>query len=198
MRLRYGVLIAVVLVTACSRTSVLNALAPSEGITLTRDITYAPGPRRTLDIHAPRSSAQPAPVVVFFYGGNWDSGVKEMYRFVGAALAARGMLTVILDYRLYPQVRFPAFRAFVPLATGPRPDLRCRTLGLVTPSELLLRMAGLVRLPAVRDQPVWRIRLGLVRPVRAGFYVLAAGPRLRHSAPGTADAALRGATFQAY
>jgi acetyl esterase/lipase len=103
------VLIAVLLVTACSRTSVLNALAPSDGITLARDVAYAPGSRRTLDIYVPRPSAQPASVVVFFYDGNWDSGAKEMYRFVGAALAARGVLTVISDYRLYPQVRFPAF-----------------------------------------------------------------------------------------
>ncbi len=118
MRLRYGVLIAVVLVAACSRTSVLNALAPSDGITLTRDIAYAPGSRRTLDIYAPRASARPASVVVFFYGGNWDSGAKEMYRFVGAALAARGVLTIIPDYRLYPQVRFPAFMDDAATAVG--------------------------------------------------------------------------------
>ena len=48
-------------------------------------------------------SDRPAPVVVFFYGGNWDSGSKAMYRFVGRALAARGVMTVIPDYRLYPQ-----------------------------------------------------------------------------------------------
>lgn len=94
---------------ACSPTAVLNALAPREGVTVTRDIPYEAGPRHTLDIYAPRRSAQPAPVVVFFYGGNWDSGAKAMYRFVGAALAARGVETVIPDYRLYPQVRFPAF-----------------------------------------------------------------------------------------
>jgi acetyl esterase/lipase len=109
MRLRYVLVIAVLLVSACSRTSVLNALAPGDGINLTRDVAYAPGPRRTLDIYAPRPAAQPASVVVFFSGGNWDSGAKEMYRFVGAALAGRGVLTVIPDYRLYPQVRFPAF-----------------------------------------------------------------------------------------
>jgi acetyl esterase/lipase len=109
MRFRFAVLIAVVLLAACSRTGVLNALAPTDGITVTQDVAYAPGPRRTLDIYAPRSSAEPASVVVFFYGGNWDSGAKEMYRFVGAALAARGVMTVIPDYRLYPQVRFPAF-----------------------------------------------------------------------------------------
>jgi len=97
------------LVAACSPTTVLNALAPRDGITVARDIPYAGGARQALDVYAPRQSDTPAPVVVFFYGGNWDSGSKAMYRFVGAALAARGVLTVIPDYRLYPQVRFPAF-----------------------------------------------------------------------------------------
>jgi acetyl esterase/lipase len=32
-----------------------------------------------------------------------------MYRFVGAALAKRGVVTVVPDYRLYPEARFPAF-----------------------------------------------------------------------------------------
>ncbi len=96
-------------IAACSPTTVLNALAPRDGITVTRDTPYGDGPRRSLDVYAPRPSGTPAPVVVFFYGGNWDSGLKAMYRFVGAAMAARGVLTVIPDYRLYPQVRFPDF-----------------------------------------------------------------------------------------
>ena len=97
------------LLSACSPTAVLNALAPRDGIAVTSDIPYGDGPRHTLDVYAPREAAGPTPVVVFFYGGNWDSGAKAMYRFVGAALAARGVLTVIPDYRLYPQVRFPDF-----------------------------------------------------------------------------------------
>jgi acetyl esterase/lipase len=97
------------LLTACSPTAVLNAMAPRDGVTVTRDVAYADGARGTLDIYAPRASAAPAPVVVFFYGGGWVSGSKNMYRFVGATLAARGVMTVIPDYRLYPQVRFPAF-----------------------------------------------------------------------------------------
>jgi acetyl esterase/lipase len=47
--------------------------------------------------------------VVFFYGGRWATGGKADYRFVGQALAAQGFITVIPDYRLYPEVRFPAF-----------------------------------------------------------------------------------------
>ena len=50
-----------------------------------------------------------APVVVFFYGGSWSSGERGGYAFVGQALAARGFVVVIPDYRLVPQVVFPAF-----------------------------------------------------------------------------------------
>lgn len=102
-------LLMVALLHFFTPTAVLNALAPSHGVTQTRDIAYADQPRRMLDVYAPRPGATPAPVVVFFYGGGWASGSKAMYRFVGASLAARGMLTVIPDYRLYPVVRFPAF-----------------------------------------------------------------------------------------
>jgi len=50
-----------------------------------------------------------APVIVFFYGGSWRRGDRERYRFVGQALSSLGYLTVIPDYRLYPEVQFPAF-----------------------------------------------------------------------------------------
>jgi acetyl esterase/lipase len=75
---------------------------------VTSGIPYAAGPRQTLDVYEP-AGAHDAPVVVFFYGGAWQLGNKEMYRFVGAALAANGVVAVIPDYRIYPQVRFPAF-----------------------------------------------------------------------------------------
>jgi acetyl esterase/lipase len=94
--------------SACSPVTVLNALAPKSGITETRDVRYAPGDRHTLDIYAPQAEAS-VPVVVFIYGGGWKDGNKAEYRFVAAALAARGYLTVVPDYRLYPQVRFPTF-----------------------------------------------------------------------------------------
>src|ERR1700684_168074 len=94
--------------SACSPVTVLNALAPKAGITETRDIAYAPGDRHALDIYQPNGQGA-APVVVFIYGGGWKDGNKGEYRFVAAALAARGFLTVVPDYRLFPQVRFPTF-----------------------------------------------------------------------------------------
>jgi acetyl esterase/lipase len=54
-------------------------------------------------------NATDRPIIVFWYGGGWESGKKSQYRFVGAALADAGYVTVLPDYRLYPQVKFPAF-----------------------------------------------------------------------------------------
>ena len=87
---------------------VLNAMALLGRYRLMADVAYAPGPRHSLDIYVP-PAANGAPVVVFFYGGNWQEGDKAIYRFVGAALAGHGIVTVIPDYRLYPEVRFPDF-----------------------------------------------------------------------------------------
>ncbi|WP_419758017.1 alpha/beta hydrolase [Acidisoma sp.] len=95
------------LATACSPLGLLNGLAPKR--LSARNIPYGAGPRRKLDVYAPDSARGPAPVVVFLYGGSWDSGSKDDYRFVGGALAAAGFVTVIPDYRLYPEVVFPAF-----------------------------------------------------------------------------------------
>ncbi|MEJ1965801.1 MAG: alpha/beta hydrolase [Gammaproteobacteria bacterium] len=63
-------------------------------------------PTAVFNSAAPGSSR---PVVIFWYGGSWQSGSKSDYRFVGAALAERGYITVLPDYRLYPDVKFPDF-----------------------------------------------------------------------------------------
>lgn len=79
-----------------------------------KDIAYGDGPRHKLDIYAPKADAskdqnEPAPVVVFFYGGAWKQGTKADYPFVGHALAARGFVTVVPDYRLVPETEYPGF-----------------------------------------------------------------------------------------
>ena len=77
---------------------------------IAQDLAYGATPRLKLDIYAPatRDKEQFA-IVVFFYGGGWESGDRSLYRFVGASLAAQGVVTVVPDYRVYPEVRFPAF-----------------------------------------------------------------------------------------
>lgn len=97
------------LLAGCSPLKVLNALSPSGGVIKTRGIAYGSDPRQQLDIYQPKDAAPGVPVVVFFYGGSWNSGSRADYGFVGEALASRGMVVVLADYRLYPQVRYPAF-----------------------------------------------------------------------------------------
>lgn len=75
-----------------------------------RDVAYGPHPRQRMDIYVPSGGGSaPKPVVFFIYGGSWANGAKETYSFVGDALSARGFVTVIADYRLVPEVRFPTF-----------------------------------------------------------------------------------------
>ena len=87
----------------------LNAVVPKAGVQITRDVAYAPGPRGGADIYRPLVATEPAPVVVFVYGGSWDSGERKDYTFVGTALAGKGLVAVIPDYRVYPEVRWPSF-----------------------------------------------------------------------------------------
>jgi acetyl esterase/lipase len=100
-------MLASLLVSGCSPADALN-LAWRQGLEITHSIAYGEGARRTLDVYRP-SNAAGAPVVVFFYGGSWQGGNKQIYRFVAAALARRGYVAVIPDYRVYPEVRYPDF-----------------------------------------------------------------------------------------
>lgn len=99
----------VMALAACSPLTALNALSPGGDAERTTDLAYGDGPRRKLDIYRPLNAHGPAPVVVFFYGGNWVAGERADYAFVGRALASRGIVAVIADYRLYPQVSYPDF-----------------------------------------------------------------------------------------
>lgn len=102
-----GVLLLVL--SACSPVKLLNALTPDSTFDKTAGIAYGDDPRQKLDVYVPRHALPDAPVVVFFYGGSWNSGAREDYNFVGEALASRGIVAVVADYRLYPQVRYPLF-----------------------------------------------------------------------------------------
>jgi acetyl esterase/lipase len=103
---------------ACSPLALLDHYVPTHTYTVERGIAYGDLPRQRLDIYTPApgvtpaanaKAAAPLPVVVFFYGGNWASGERADYRFVGEALASRGFVAVIADYRLHPEARYPDF-----------------------------------------------------------------------------------------
>ncbi len=93
----------------CTKFQVLDAVVPSCGYTRTSNLAYGELPVQKLDVYTPSCAKKPARVVVFFYGGNWQTGSKEDYRFVAQALASRGFVAVMPDYTRYPAGQFPAF-----------------------------------------------------------------------------------------
>ena len=98
--------------TACAPIRALNLLSnATASFDVTNGVAYGTLPRQRLDIYTPTSAAPTGgwPMVVFFYGGSWNSGERAEYEFVGTALASRGILTLVADYRLFPQVRYPDF-----------------------------------------------------------------------------------------
>jgi acetyl esterase/lipase len=100
------------LTAACSPLGILNSLGPRDGGAgrVARDLAYGEDPRQTLDVWAPtRATGQARPVLAFFYGGGWDSGDKDLYGWAAHALAARGFVVMVPNYRLVPGVHFPAF-----------------------------------------------------------------------------------------
>ena len=105
--------VAAALTAACSPLAVLNAVGPRDrGVRrVARDLEYGSDPRQRFDVYAPVTAgpSSPLPVLVFFYGGGWDSGSKDVYGWAAQALAAQGFIVAVADYRLVPDVLFPIF-----------------------------------------------------------------------------------------
>ncbi|OYX79786.1 MAG: hypothetical protein B7Y77_01410, partial [Bradyrhizobium sp. 35-63-5] len=63
--------------TSCSPATPLNFLARGGDWTVATEV-YGHRMRNGIDVYTP-DGARRAPVIVFFYGGNWQSGDKAMY-----------------------------------------------------------------------------------------------------------------------
>jgi acetyl esterase/lipase len=87
----------------------INRCAGRVGMNISRDLAYGANPRQAMDIYAPLGEKRDLPVIVFFYGGSWQSGRREDYVFVAALLVARGFVVAVPDYRVYPETRYPGF-----------------------------------------------------------------------------------------
>jgi acetyl esterase/lipase len=124
-----------------SGTSMFDVFIREPNVAFTGAVRYGPNERHRLDVFAPTDRAG-GPIVVFYYGGAWTSGARETYEFVGTALAARGLTTVVADYRLYPEVRFPGFVEDAALAYGWVDRHLARTGGRRRPIFLMGHSAG--------------------------------------------------------
>jgi acetyl esterase/lipase len=147
--------------SGCSATTVLNNLEPRWNVTATHDLAYAPGPRHGVDVYAPKHLGPHTPVVVFIYGGGWDSGAKSQYGFVGSALASHGYLVFIPDYRIYPDAHYPDFLQDSALAVRWAKDHAAGYGG--DPNELFLmgHSAGAYNVAMLATDPQWLGAVGM-------------------------------------
>lgn len=95
---------------ACTPARFLDSVIPDDqASTLIKDVSFGDNPRQKLDVYGPPDGKPGAPVALFVYGGGWNTGSRREYQWAGKMLAAQGFVTVVADYRLTPEVRFPAF-----------------------------------------------------------------------------------------
>ena len=108
-----GATLGSILLSGCSSTGLFllnSTLKLHSEHTVEKNIAFGNAEWQRLDVHMPSAnSEQSKPVLIFFYGGSWDSGNKEMYYFAADAFARLGYVVVIPDYVKYPQARFPMF-----------------------------------------------------------------------------------------
>ena len=159
----------------------INAVASVRGHQGPADVAYGPGDRQRFDVYLPGKSldeadrANGSPLVIFIYGGSWNMGSRRDYRFAGEALAARGFTVMVVDYRLYPEVRYPGFLEDCARAVGYGLE-HARELG-ADPRRVFLygHSAGAYNVAMLALDPRWLRAVGHAPDELAGWVGLA-GP----------------------
>ena len=95
--------------SACAPVSILNGITPSSSFDKTEDVSFGPGERDVMDIYRADDPKADAPVLVFVHGGSWDSGSKDIYKFLAEGFTKSGYDVVVPNYTLYPEAKFPNF-----------------------------------------------------------------------------------------
>ncbi len=95
--------------SGCSGADLLNFTIPKSGYTVHKDIAYGTDKSQKLDVYVPDVKRASGCVVLFFYGGSWQTGSKDKYLFAGEAFSSLGCIAVLAEYRRYPEVSYPTF-----------------------------------------------------------------------------------------
>jgi acetyl esterase/lipase len=96
------------------KTRALYANAPrvysDDQIQVKKDLAYGPHARHRLDVYTgtARRWPTPVPIVVFVHGGGFTGGSKEANAHVGAFFGTLGLVGVVINYRLAPEIKWPA------------------------------------------------------------------------------------------
>lgn len=165
------------LVSGCSGAQVLDHLVAHDTYHGPTGVSYGADPRHLLDVYQPNTGTAHgnAPVVLFFYGGNWTRGERAEYRFVGEALAANGIIAVVADYRLSPHVHYDGFLGDCALALQWTLTHAASLGGDPARVMVMGHSAGAYNAAMLALDPRWLAPLGLT-PDRIAGWIGLAGP----------------------
>ncbi|CAK9205894.1 unnamed protein product [Sphagnum troendelagicum] len=78
----------------------------THNVSIARNVRYGDGERNLMDIYVPGGPVQGGskPVIMFVHGGVWASGDKWQFSPLGSQLAQDGVIAVVVQYTLFPQV----------------------------------------------------------------------------------------------
>ena len=160
---------------AFSPVELLNLWEPTGAWEEYCGLAYGEGPRQRLDVYKPRHAAK-APVLVFFYGGSWQRGSRDLYHFVGVSLAAQGIVTIVPDYSIFPPARFPTFVEDAARAVRFVRESAAQWGGDPTRLVLMGHSAGAYIAAMLSFDPQWVEQVGLNSQIDLAGFIGLAGP----------------------
>jgi len=102
-------LIPAFVLSACAPVNILNGITPSSAFKKEKGLSYGTAEHEFLDVYRSKKPKADTPVLLFVHGGSWDSGSKDIYKFLADGFTKSGYDIVIPNYRLYPDAKFPNF-----------------------------------------------------------------------------------------
>src|SRR5262245_58313429 len=104
--------VSAVLVALSWTGAATSATAETFEVRVVREVSYLPGSgyaanKDKLDLYLPDGRLG-APVIVSYYGNQLMGGHKDEDAFIGRRFASAGFVTVVVNYRLSPNVMHPA------------------------------------------------------------------------------------------
>ncbi|MDN5923428.1 MAG: alpha/beta hydrolase [Xanthomonadales bacterium] len=164
------------LLCACQASlfGLVNATSGDAGLHVNRGEVFDPAHHLAMDIYAPKD-AQHLPVVVFLYGGSWQDGKRQWYRWMGETLARQGLVVAIPDYRKYPDVHMAGFMSDATLAVGWMHAHAGHYGGDPDTMFLMGHSAGAQIAALLATDGRWLARVGM-QPSRLAGFIGVAGP----------------------